>query len=573
MRRKRLIAIFMAAVTAMTMAACGGKTTETQTSVSNETDSAIPEETVTLDVFSQLANYSGEQVGWFGQVMLDKFNVKLNIIPDPDGSGVYETRMESGNLGDIVIWGHNTDNNQNYQNAIAKGMLFDWEEDDLLSDYGPYIKEHMKAALEKNRDISGGTLYGYGGNVAVDSSDRQDFTYSWDLRWDLYKELGYPKINNLDDLIDVLAKMKEICPTDDNGKPTYGLSMFSDWDGDTVMFVKSLASAYYGYDEFGIGLYDASKQKFYPALEENGPYLKMLKFHNELYQKGLLDPDSMTQGFEGVSEDYQNGTAFWNIFGFLGSSSYNSDRHAQEGKGMYSLSPDEANPLCYGQNIYGEQIWSIGANSQYPELCMEIINWLSTPEGRMTMEYGPKDVCWYYDENGKTQFTELGRSAKLDVKTQMTDGYSGTYEDGSFKMNNTTWAIDAPNPDSNGETYNYLRWESFASEPQSDIDADWRSFTGFDTRDEYLGSKPFNFTPGTTYTPSARPDDLMVVWNQVIDCIKTKSWEAIYAKSDEEYDQIVSEMISQAKEYGYDKCVEFQENEAKLRTACEDEVK
>lgn len=189
------------------------------------------------------------------------------------------------------------------------------------------------------------------------------------------------------------------------------------------------------------------------------------------------------------------------------------------------------------------------------------------------MEYGPKDVCWYYDENGKTQFTELGRSAKLDVKTQMTDGYSGTYEDGSFKMNNTTWAIDAPNPDSNGETYNYLRWESFASEPQSDIDADWRSFTGFDTRDEYLGSKPFNFTPGTTYTPSARPDDLMVVWNQVIDCIKTKSWEAIYAKSDEEYDQIVSEMISQAKEYGYDKCVEFQENEAKLRTACEDEVK
>lgn len=41
----------------------------------------IPEETVTLDVFDQLANYSGEQIGWFGQIMLDKFNVKLNIIP------------------------------------------------------------------------------------------------------------------------------------------------------------------------------------------------------------------------------------------------------------------------------------------------------------------------------------------------------------------------------------------------------------------------------------------------------------------------------------------------------------
>lgn len=73
-----------------------------------------------------------------------KFNVKLNIIPDPDG--VYETRMESGNLGDIVIWGNDSDE---YQQAVQKGMLFDWNEDDILTDYGPYIKEHMPYALEK----------------------------------------------------------------------------------------------------------------------------------------------------------------------------------------------------------------------------------------------------------------------------------------------------------------------------------------------------------------------------------------------------------------------------------------
>ncbi len=45
----------------------------------------IPEETVTLDVYDQLANYSGEQIGWFAQVMLEKFNVTLNIIPESDG--------------------------------------------------------------------------------------------------------------------------------------------------------------------------------------------------------------------------------------------------------------------------------------------------------------------------------------------------------------------------------------------------------------------------------------------------------------------------------------------------------
>ena len=70
------------------------------------------------------------------------------------------------------------------------------------------------------------------------------------------------------------------------------------------MFVKSTATAYYGYDEFGFGLYDPEEQVFHPALEENGPYLTCLKFYNNLYQKGLLDPDSQTQGYDGMQEDY-----------------------------------------------------------------------------------------------------------------------------------------------------------------------------------------------------------------------------------------------------------------------------
>ena len=57
---------------------------------------------------------------------------------------------------------------------------------------------------------------------------------------------------------------------------------------DMVMFVKSTASAYFGYDEFGIGLYDSDKQEYHPCLEENGPYLTALKFYNTLYQKGLF---------------------------------------------------------------------------------------------------------------------------------------------------------------------------------------------------------------------------------------------------------------------------------------------
>lgn len=599
MKAKRITALLMAAVMTASLAACGGtgttaataepadeaadeETTGTDDAAGEAADTEaadsdydamlediIPEETITLDVFDQLANYSGEQIGWFGQVMLEKFNVKLNLIPDPDG--VYETRMESGNLGDIVIWGQDGDE---YLQAVNKGMLFDWNEDDILSDYGPYIKENMPYALDKNTNLSGGTTYGIGHDIAVDAAARQDFMYTWDLRWDLYKELGYPEIKNLDDMVNVLAQMKEICPKDDNGKTTYGVALFDDWDGDMVMYVKSLVTAYYGYDEFGFGFYDPVNQKYIPVLEKDGPYIEALKFYNTLYRQGLLDPDSQTQKYDGMQADYQNGTAFLNIFNFLGSAFYNSESHAADGKAMFPCPPSEATPICYGQNVYGSnRIWSIGAKTEYPELCMAIINWLATPEGRMTAEYGPKDVCWYYDDNGMTQFTDLGRAAKMDIKTEMSDGYSGTFDDGSFKMNNTTWGIDAANPDSNGETYNYRKWESFTAEPQSDIEADWRDYTGAKTPDEYMGTTDFKLSLGTTYSQSPKSDELMVLWNQVATCIKTESWKAIYANSDDEFNSIIDGMATQAKDYGYDQCVEFQQNEATLRKAAEDAVK
>ncbi|MDL2302116.1 hypothetical protein LJC58_07165 [Lachnospiraceae bacterium OttesenSCG-928-D06] len=593
MKLKKLTALLLSMVMTVSLLACGSTADPTANteSVKEDTKEAsteskgtegtsedasddlladiIPEETVTLDVYSQLANYSGEQIGWFAQIMLEKFNVKMNIINDPDG--VYETRMESGDLGDLVIWGND---GIEYMKAVENGMLFDWNEDDILNDYGPYIVENMPYALQKNNDLSGGVTYGFGFDVAVDSKERQDFMYTWDLRWDLYKELGYPEVNNLDDLVEVLAAMKELEPTGDNGKPTYGFSLFDDWDGDMVMYVKSTVTAYYGYDEFGFGFYDPEKQEYIPCLEEDGPYFEMLKFYNTLYRRGLLDPDSQTQKYEGMLEDYQNGNAFMNIFNFMGSAFYNGPAHAEEGKAMYPMPPADATPICYGQNVFGgNRIWSIGAKTDYPELCMAIYNWLATPEGRMTVEYGPEEVCWYYDENGKTQFTELGKAAKTDITTEMNGGFTGTFDDGAFKINNSTWSIDSSNPDSNGETYNYRKWESFTSEADSEVEANWREYTGFDTPDAFLGSRNFRLSPGSDYAGGIRSDELEVLWNQVKTCIKNNSWSAIYASSDAEFDSIIETMIKEANDYGYGECVAFQENEAKLRGAAEDAIK
>jgi len=541
------------------------KSTDTDTKDTGKTDKS--DEPITLTVYSQLANYSGEQIGWFGQIMLEKFNVKLNIVNDEEG--VFVTRMESGHLGDIVIFGN--DSNE-YIQAIENGMLLDWNEDNLLDEYGPYIKEHMAKALEKNAKISGGKVYGFGYNVATSATDHESFIYHPDIRWDLYKQLGYPPINTLEDLIDVLAEMKKICPKSDSGKETYGVSLFNDWDGNMVMFVKS-TGALYGYDEFGVGLYDVENQTWQGALERDGMYLRCLAFYNKLYQRGLLDPDSLTQKYDGAAEDYQDGVAFFTIFNFMASMLYNTDEHIQQGKAMYALTLGDQKTLTYGLNVFGgNRVWTIGSTTQYPELCMQIINWLCTPEGRMTSEYGPKGLIWDYDENGKPYLTEFGLKCVADKKTEMIGGYSGTYGDGANQMNNTTWSLNAINPEGNGETYNYQSWASYNASITSDILNDWREFTGYTTMDEYLRNRPHVVAVGTTYSETPRSDELDIIWEQVTTCIKDYSWKAIYAETDEQFEAIVDEMIEKAYEYGYEKCVEYCENEARLRKAAEDEV-
>ena len=532
-------------------------------------------EVIKLNVYSQLANFSGKQIGWSADILKKKFNVELNIIPE--GDGVFETRMTSGNLGDIVVWGADNDK---YPLAVKNNLLFGWEDDNVLDEYGPYIKKNMPDALKKNKELTktitngaSDKLYGFGANVALNSKDHESFFYTWDTRWDLYKKLGYPKVKNLQDYHKMLKNMQKLCPSDDSGNKVYAVSLWPDWDDAMVMYVKAMATAYYGYDELALGLYDPTNGKYHDALEEKGPYLEMLKWFNDLYQDGLIDPDSMTQTYDEMIAKVQNGGTLFSIFNYSGSLGYNTKEHTSAGKLMYCMKPEDASPIVYGMNTQGgDRVWSIGAKTEYPEKCMEIINYLATPEGRMTMEYGPKGYTWDYDDQKHAYLTDVGVKCQKDKNTTMGGGYKGSYHDGELQINNVTWSLDASNPDSDGETYNKESWASYNATPSSDIEKDWRDKTGCTTINEYMEKGKYTVAPGTSFSKETQDTTLKTTWNQVTTEIKNSSWKAIYAKSDKKFDSIVAGMKKSAKKYGYDKCVEWSRNQASRRKALEDAI-
>ena len=535
-------------------------------------------EPIQLNVYSQLANYAGIQTGWSAALLKDLFNVTINIIPDSDGT--FETRMASGNLGDMVVWGAN---GADYKNAIEKRMLFNWEEFGFLDMYAPYIAANYKDALESNREISGtGEVYGFGFNVASTKGSHQSFFYSWDLRWDLYKQLGYPEIKDLKDLMEVFKQMKAICPNDDRGNETYAVSVWPDWDGNMVMYVKALGTAYYGFDELGIGHYNPENGEFYDCLAANSPYMECVQFFNDLYRNGLLDPNSMTQNYEQMSEKVKNSGTFWSIFNYAGSMAYNTDEHLSQGRMMYARVPDNASPITYGLGTTGGvRIWSIGADTAYPDLCLAILDFLATPEGSMTMWYGPRGLTWDYNEEGGMYFTELGKKCNNDTKHDLTGvewvspytgksyTLSGNYNDGSLQINNTTLTKDMVNPDGKlGETFNKDTWVSELTATTYDIQQDWRDYTGVSLADQYF-EKINNYTimPDIPYSESEKDDELTVIWNQVTKAITTYTWRAIFAKNPGEYNYHVNEMKRICKEYGYDKCVAWSQQEAAIKWA------
>ncbi len=526
-------------------------------------------EEITVNVFSMLANYAGEQPGWFAKLVKDKFNIKLNIIASNLAGGQQKiaTMMASGDLGDLVVFGSN---GKDYQDAIKAGLLLDWTKDDRLNQYGQDILKNAPEAVEANKKQFGNdkAVYGIGFDVGTGEgpSEGATMTFGPNIRWDLYQQLGSPEIKTLNDYLPVLKQMQELEPKSESGRPTYGISLWSDWDGNYMTLAK-VVSQFYGFNE-GDGLNPAglivthqNKPEWQGVLDEDGYYLQGLKFYYDANQMGLLDPDSLTQKFSDVSNKFKDGQIFFSHFPWV-DNVYNTPERVAEGKGLALVPFAEERISSFGMSPYGgNRIWSIGSKAKDPARVMEFINWLFTPQGIMESYYGPQGLAWDIDENGKPFVTEYGWKA-LPANTEPVPAEygGGTFKDGANQINNTTLKLTNIHPET-GEPYDYNLWNSTLNHDPDPVTQSWREAMGVMTAKEYFikndmieVSKPFF----TTETPATMPAQLQQKISSIGKIIKEYSWKMIFAKNDAEYSKLREEMIAKSKGLGYDEVVDYE---------------
>ena len=87
-----------------------------------------PDETVTFDVYSQLSSYFGEQQGWYAQILLEKFNVKLNFTNDSSEEtvGFAQGSVYSGTWADGAAQFNNTTWTPNAANPESNGQTYNY---------------------------------------------------------------------------------------------------------------------------------------------------------------------------------------------------------------------------------------------------------------------------------------------------------------------------------------------------------------------------------------------------------------------------------------------------------------
>ena len=277
------------------------------------------EEFLTVDVFDSQANYQGIQSGWFAKIVKDKFNMELNIIaPNVAGGGdtLFQTRSAAGNLGDLIF---TSADRGRLQDLVTAGLVMDMT--DLIK--GEENLERYRDAIEySNKElVEEEGIYMIPSEVTtlspttpMEGTDCNSGVY---LRWDLYEELGCPELNTVEDMLDVLKEMQELCPESDSGKKTYAFSLFKDWD-DNAMKQGAWLPSLYGYRFMGDAVYSADDSLPPQSLvDENSVYVRNLKLFFTANQMGLMDPESTTQNYDTLYSKYKDGAVLFSPWPWL----------------------------------------------------------------------------------------------------------------------------------------------------------------------------------------------------------------------------------------------------------------
>ncbi|MCR4850872.1 MAG: sugar ABC transporter substrate-binding protein [Lachnospiraceae bacterium] len=539
---------------AATTSDAGAATTTTDASSG---DAAASGDKMVFEIYDAAANYQGMQTGWFQKVVNDRFNVDLNIIaPQVAGDAIYQTRASSGNLGDIVLL-----DSTDFADCVKSGLVKDISAD--LGNY-PNLMKFKEQIDVYNQGLEGnaGEIYG----IPTEMMDTSPSSYSQDviyssplLRWDLYSELGCPDIADLDGLLDVLDQMMQAHPTNDAGDPAYPFSLWADWDGgDGMLGIANVVqlTTWYG-EKLRGSMILKPDGTFTPLTDKTASYYKILKFLNNAYRRGLVDPDSGTQDWNSACAKMGAGQVYlmwysWQV-GF-----WNSQERLENGTAFIFIPVQDQNYYCDADAYFGSgRVFGVGSqvdDAKYQKI-MEFLDWYASPEGATFEHTGIKDFNYTVNDDGT--YTAINTNALMDNLPVPEEYGGGGYNDGNNAINQWIVSSNSTNPET-GETYNKEYWKSWKEATSTQMKKDWQArFNAEEPVDWMKKNNKLVISPNVSVSLDSDTADIAVIRNQCNEIVCDYSWKMIFVNDDASFDAMWDEMTASLEGNGFKDLCDF----------------
>lgn len=566
MKRKRLAAILIASSLAATslLGGCGsdGQKNEESQSTKSESGAEVTEvshdEEMTLEIYDVAANYQGEQSGWFGKILKDKFNLKLNIIAPQvsgDGDSLYQTRSASGNLGDIVIL-----DNSDMQDCIEAGLIMDigdiignyenlsryQEQINLFNGYLQNVDEGSVYAIPCNMNSNGPTAF-TGENAG--SAPR--------VPWDYFKEIGCPEMKTSDDLLKALADIQAAHPTNNEGDAAYAISMWKDWDETSIANANEVAK-WFG-QEVRDSILIGADNSITALTDKEGAYYKALQFFYKANQMGIVDPDSATQDWTSANDKMKQKRVY--LFWYNWQNPFwNSIDRGNAGENFMYTPVEELEIYQLSDSYYGDgRVWGVGSgvDDEKKARIMELLDWLASPEGLTYLHDGLEGLIYTVNEDGTYTLTKDGEVRfSADIQVPEEQG-GGLWADGQCQINQ--WIVGSAeiSPLTN-EYYESGLWASTLKANETTTAKEWTEKYGAKNEVEYMKAQgQISMVPNNNVPLGSDTTDIALIRSQCGDLVSDTSWKMVYASDDAQFEQMWDDMTEQLEGLGWDQLVEY----------------
>ena len=532
---------------------------------------------MTLEVYSQPANFQGEQTGWTAKLLKEKFNITLNIIaPQVAGPDIFAARSSAGFLGDLVVL-----ENRDIQSCIQSGLIYDFtKEMQTFTSFNDYKKQldYYNSSLD---GVSPGSYYAW----PTELSNTSPTTFSPTipgvaptLPWDYYRDAGAPEMKNLSDLVTTLRTIQDQHPKNAAGDPSYGITLWRDWDGTSMENVNQLTK-WYGQEVVNGNssvLLD-TKGNMIPLTDDNCAYKKILQFYFDANQAGVVDPDSGTQNWDSVRDKFASKRAFliWNDWqrGF-----WNTSTRGNAGENYIMAPLDDMVVYQPSDPYFGTgRAFACGTNDpDKKERVRMLMDWMSSPDGLESIHDGIKGFNYIDNPNGQGyELTPEGESALMDNLPVPAEFGGGSYRDGMLQINQWMVHGTAINP-KNGFTFTSDYWPATIEKNKTTTTNEWsKRFNAENPVDYLLKNNKMEVVPYVNVNLVSDPSDVSVIRTSCGPLICDASWKMVFAKDQAEFDSIWNKLKEDLNGFGWDNLVAFdkekltplvKEREAALKT-------